>query len=136
MAFEGYYIKFGGTPFPDVMIDESYQCKANERIVIGSFVDANRTEHKDVSDKTKSTIVLKTKDYLTNDEKNAIINCMNMGLVNEVEDKYTVTFYNPRKDSYEKITAFVEMSEFKVIKELDSGPVYSSIEITIIQNVG
>lgn len=133
--FDGTYLKFGNAPFPtELLITESYKCKPNQRIIIDSFQDNNRTEHRDVSKNKRSSVTVKTKDYLTTDEKNKVVNSLNQGLLNEIEGKYQVTFFNPLTDGYEDMEAFLTDIEFVVAMQLDSGPVYAGVEIILEQN--
>lgn len=137
MAFEGYYLKFGAAELPkNLLISESYSCVPEQKIVIDTFPDMDRVEHRDTAKNTKSSVTVVTKDYLTTDEKNKLREVLKQGLLNEIEGRYQVTFWNPNVDGYSTMEAFLSDIEYTVAMELDSGPVYNGITIELEQNRG
>lgn len=137
MAFEGYYLKFAGQAVPsNLLVSESYVCKPGQKIIIDSFVDADRTEHRDISQNTKASVSVTTRDYLTSEQKNSLMSILKQGILNQVEGRYEVTYWNPNTDTYESMQAFMEDIEYTVAMELDSGPVYNGITIQLEQNRG
>ena len=137
MAFEGYYIKFGTSKFPNkFLLKGSYSCTPNKKVTISSYVDANRKEHEDNAEATKTEISIITQDYLTTKDKNEIIACLNMGVTSTIEKLYKVTYWNPLKDAYDTITAKMDDLDFAVVGKNSDGPLYGAIEIKLTQNVG
>ena len=137
MAFEGYYLKFGNQPLlADILVAESYQCVPGQKIIIDSFVDVDRKEHRDISKNTKTTVSVTTKDYLTSEQKGRLLSVLRQGLVNEIEGRYQVTYWNPNTDNYGMMEAFLTDIEYTVLMELDSGPVYSAVTLELEQDRG
>ncbi|MCH1984161.1 hypothetical protein MCG98_16465 [Ruminococcus sp. OA3] len=137
MAFDGYYLKFGNAIFPNsLLIEESYSCTPDQKIVIDSYIDVNRNEHRDISSSRRATVSVTTKAYLTTQEQNQMISIMRQGLLNEIEGRYKVSFWNPNIDGYSTMEAFLSDIEYVVAMQLDSGPVYAGITIELEQNRG
>lgn len=137
MGYGGYFLKFGTAELPNnLLIADSYKCTPDQKIIIDSFVDVNRNEHREVSKNKKSSVSVTTKGYLTSSEKSLVLDVLGQGLLNEIEGRYKVTFWNPNKDGYSTMEAFLENIEFTVAMALDSGPVYNGITIELNQDRG
>lgn len=138
MAYEGYLIKFGSSVLANkLLVSDSYSCIPNQKIVINEFIDDTRKIHRDTwPDATKTTLSVTTKNFLTTAQKEEIQRCMSLGVLDETNGIYRVTFFNPRKDQYETMDAFLTPIEYRILNIYDTGPVYGAVTISLETNRG
>jgi hypothetical protein len=133
MAYEGYLIAFGGYILPNsYLIQKGYSTTPNQRTELSATRDNNNYLCRVTSPNHKTTIKLTT-GVLHLSDKLAIQSIMAKGLVNEVERKYSVTYYNDETDSYS--TGFFYMPDvtYPVIDTLGNDIIYSSISFELIE---
>lgn len=100
MPFEGYLLKFGTQILPHKYIRlSSYDTTPNQRTELSAVRDNNNYLCRVTSPNHKTTIKFSTIS-LSLDEKTEIQAIMSNGLVNEIERKYKVTYWNDETNSY------------------------------------
>ena len=133
MAYEGYLIAFGGCILPNsYLIQKGYSTTPNQRTELSAVRDNNNYLCRVTSPNHKTTIKLTT-GVLHLSDKLAIQSIMAKGLVNEVERKYSVTYYNDETNSY--ITSYFYMPDvtYSVIDTLGNDIIYSSVSFELIE---
>lgn len=133
MAYKGYLIKFGTTEFPaDCLVTPGYACTPQKRHNWRNWLDNNAGKHVDNAQAVKASVTLDTKEYLSSAACNKIQACLADGLLNAVEQRYQVEFWDPSKGDYRTAEMrLVEPIEYIVLDTWDSGPVYESLHIEL-----
>lgn len=102
MAFDGWLIKFGTVEFPPRYIaPASYDVEPEKREIIDKFKNMDNLNHFDIYKNRKAVIELSTKMGLHQKDIEDIQKIIRAGLLNEIEGKYKVTFWNPCKSVYQ-----------------------------------
>lgn len=133
VAYKGYLIKFGSTPFPeDCLTSPGYTCTPKNRHNWKKYRDNNATTHVDNAASTKASIVIETKEYLSTEKNARIQAALQDGLLNEIEQRYKVEFWDPSINDYRTAEMrLVEPIEYVVLDTWDSGPVYDALSIEL-----
>lgn len=129
MAFKGYLLKFKDAEFPmDCLVLSSYSC-SRARHVWREWLDNNAGKHIDHAQAEKATISIDTEDYIEQDKVDRIQACLAAGLLNAVEQRYQVEFWDPSTSSYRTAEMHMEPINYIMLDIWDSGPVYEAIHI-------
>ena len=104
-SFDGYLIAFGTpsngyTAFPHEYMAKSPVFIPNQRTEAEAYRDANNDLHRVTIDNHKTRIELTTLPGLTNFQKAEIETAMSEGLLNTVERKYHIKFWNDDVNAY------------------------------------
>lgn len=92
--FQGYIIKFGSTEFPHKYLAKNPVFTPQRRTEAEAYRDANNDLHRVTIDNHKSTLDIELLPGLTLEEKIIVESAMNGGLLNTVQRKYNITFWN------------------------------------------
>lgn len=98
--FKGYYLKFGNTIFPHKYLAQEPTLTPNQRTEAEAYRDANNDLHRITIDNYKTKMEFTTIEGLTIEDKLIIQNAMDSGLINQVERKYRVTYWNDEINDY------------------------------------
>jgi len=135
--FKGYLLKFGNTIFPNeyLAIDK---CKSipDTRAEIEAYRDdytQNLTRVTAPGKKTKEEYY--TKEDLTLEEKIVIQNIMKAGLIDELQRKYHVTFWNDETNSYQETDIYIPDITYtrKQVDRKNNTIIYASIKIATVE---
>lgn len=100
MAFAGYLLKFGNTMLSHKYIQlDTYQPVPNQRTELSAYRDNNNYLHRNTSFNHKTTLKFDTIP-LTLLQKIDLQNQMSAGLINSVERKYRITYWNDEQNCY------------------------------------
>lgn len=128
MAYKGYLLKFGGTPLPNKYLAyDSYTITPNQRTEIAAYRDQNTNKlHRETIPFFKTKIDCET-HVMYEDEKIEFQSILRSGLVNAIERKYNVEYYDTEENAYKTGEFYIPDTEFKIINVDD-------VENTILFN--
>lgn len=135
--FKGYLLKFGNTIFPnEYLAIDKCTSTPNTRVEIEAYRDdytQNLTRVTAPGKKTKEEYY--TKDDLTLEDKITIQNIMKSGLIDELQRKYHVTFWNDETNSYQEADIYIPDITYtrKQIDEKNNTIIYESIKIATVE---
>lgn len=133
MAFQGYLLKFGGIEIPHKYIQlESYSTTPDQRTELSAHRDNNNTLHRVTSPNHKTTIKFNTIP-LNLTQKIELQTAMKKGLINEVERKYQVTYWNDEKNVYETGDFYMPDVDYSIRNIKGNNIEYSSIAFELIE---
>lgn len=135
--FEGYLLKFGDRVFPNkyLAIDK---CKStpNTRVEIESYRDDYTQELTRITAQGKKTKEeYYTIDDLTLEQKIEIQEIMKAGLIDELQRKYQVTYWNEEINDYETTQIYIPDTEYtrKRIDIKNNTIIYEGIRIATVE---
>ena len=132
--FQGYLLKFGGEVFPNKYLDFDNQASTpNQRTEAEAYVDANNELHRITLPKYRTKIEYNTIDNLSLADKIAIQNVLSQGLINSVQRKYLVTYWNDETNSYETSNFYIPDTTFQIKKITADNIIYRSFKLTLIE---
>ena len=132
--FQGYLLKFGDTEFPNNYLDFDNQASTpNQRTEAEAYVDANNELHRITLPKYRTKIEYNTIDNLSLADKIAIQNVLSQGLINFVQRKYLVTYWNDETNSYETSNFYIPDTTFQIKKITADNIIYRSFKLTLIE---
>lgn len=122
--YNGYLIKFGDYALPNSFINE-YPSTPNQRIEKKAWRDNNEYLNRVTSTNYKSTLKPKIRS-MSQDEFDLFISIMAHGLLNAVERKYQVKYWNTETMTYTTGEFYVPDLEFviKHIADNETGEMY------------
>lgn len=135
-AFEGWLIKFGNTVLPNELLALSgFNSTPNQRIEKSAKRNANQTLIRKTARATKTKMTFQTKDNLTLDEKIRIQNVINSGMINQLERKVNVTYWNDETNSYvTSATGFyISDVQFPIKSIKGNDIIYGSVKYTLVE---
>lgn len=132
--FQGYLLKFGDSIFPHEYLDmDACTSTPNQRTEADAWTDANNLLHRETYSKYRTKEEYHTMDDLSLEEKMEIQDIMKSGLINEVERKYRVTYWNDETNTYTTGEFYVPDIEFKR-KRIEDGTIYyGPIRIALVE---
>lgn len=98
MAFQGWFVKFGDYQLPNKFL-KRYTDTSNQRIERDAYRDINSLLHRDTSPYLKSTVILEVMG-LNLQEMNLLKDIIETGIINEVERKVAITYWNSEEMDY------------------------------------
>ena len=132
--FQGYLLKFGSEVFPNKYLDFDNQASTpNQRAEAEAYVDANNELHRITLPKYRTKIEYNTIDDLSLADKIAIQDVMFKGLVDAVQRKYLVTYWNDETNSYETSNFYIPDTTFQIKKITADNIIYRSFKLTLIE---
>ena len=132
--FQGYLLKFGSEVFPNKYLDFDNQASTpNQRAEAEAYVDANNELHRITLPKYRTKIEYNTIDDLSLADKIAIQDVMSKGLVDAVQRKYLVTYWNDETNSYETSNFYIPDTTFQIKKITSDNVIYRSFKLTLIE---
>lgn len=122
--YNGYLIKFGDYALPNSFINE-YPSTPNQRIEKKAWRDNNEYLNRVTSTNFKSTLKPKIRS-MSQDEFDLFISIMAHGLLNAVERKYQIEYWNTETMTYTTGEFYVPDLEFviKHIADNETGEMY------------
>lgn len=129
--YEGYLLKFGGTIFPNKYILE-YKSTPNQRLETSAERDQNGELQRQTLSSFKTTITFST-HILTLAQKQEVQEIINSGMVNTVQRKCQVTYWNDETNSYVSGDFYIPDIEFTVMDASGSKVLYNPISIQLIE---
>lgn len=133
MAYSGYLIAFGGKILPNRYFKQgSYSVTPNQRTELSANRDNDNYLHRNTSPNHKTKISFETGILYLQDKIN-IQNIMNNGLINSVERKYSITYWNDEQNCY--ITAEFYMTDvtYTILDTLGNDIIYQPVKFDFIQ---
>lgn len=132
--FQGYLLKFGSEVFPNKYLDFDNQASTpNQRAEAEAYVDANNELHRITLPKYRTKIEYNTIDDLSLSDKIAIQNVLSQGLIDSVQRKYLVTYWNDETNSYETSNFYIPDTTFQIKKITADNIIYRSFKLTLIE---
>ena len=132
--FQGYLLKFGSEVFPNKYLDFDNQASTpNQRAEAEAYVDANNELHRITLLKYRTKIEYNTIDDLSLADKIAIQDVMFKGLVDAVQRKYLVTYWNDETNSYETSNFYIPDTTFQIKKITADNIIYRSFKLILIE---
>lgn len=134
--FKGYLLKFGDTEFPNKYLDfDSQQSTPNQRTEAEAYVDADNNLHRITLPKYRTKIEYNTVVGLHLADKIAIQNILRKGLVNDVQRKYLVTYWNDEDNEYKTSYFYIPDTNFQIekIDRKTNDIIYKSLKLTLIE---
>lgn len=135
--FKGYLLKFGNTVFPNKYLAiEKCTSTPNTRVELEAYRDdytQNLTRITAEGKKTKEEFY--TIEDLTLEQKIEIQAIMADGLVNELQRKYRVTYWNDEENVYKTTDIYIPDITYtrKRIDEKKNTIIYASIKLATIE---
>lgn len=142
MSFEGYLIKFKGgvssgdpSSFPHKYLAQDPIITPYQRTEASAYRDANNNLHRVTIDNHKSKIELITMSGLTLAQKQELERAMHAGLLNSVERKYHVEYWNddPDVNDYTEGDFYLADVSYTYRSIADGTIVYNTIKYTFIE---
>lgn len=133
--FKGYILKFGNTVFPQKYLAQNPTFTPYQRTEAEAYRDANNDLHRVTIDNHKTKIEFSTIPEITLEQKIEIENAMKSGLLNEVERKYRVTYWNDDINGYVTGDFYISDISYNYVKvnTIKNTLVYDSISYTLIE---
>lgn len=128
MAFNGYFIRKDGIPFPSAFIAEGgYSVTPNRRTDKNSFIDGTGELKRTIYPTRRSTATIKLIDGLTDAEVTSIQSFF------PNRDNVTLEYWNKESNAYKTATFYVPDITF-VVDYLDKNslPIYLGFDIELI----
>lgn len=130
--YKGYLLKFGDTVFPHKYLAQNPKFTPNQRTEAEAYRDANNDLHRITINNHKSKLEITTLD-LDLDEKLEVETAMKRGLMNEVERKYTIEFWNDEENTYNQGDFYMTDTDYSPRKITDSTIFYDPITYTFVE---
>lgn len=137
--FQGYLLKFGDGEFPDGVFPNRYldfdnqASTPNQRAEAEAYVDANNELHRITLPKYRTKIEYNTIDNISLADKIAIQTVLSKGLVDAVQRKYWVTYWNDETSTYESGWFYIPDTTFQIKKITSDNIIYRSFKLTLIE---
>lgn len=135
-SFEGWLLKFGSQEFPvKYLAVDDCDSTPDQRTEIDSYRDADNLLHRETSPNHKTKLEYNTIDDLTLEDKIIIQEIMKSGLLDAVQRKYQVTYWNDESNEYETGEFYVPDITFrqKRVDRVKKTIIYGSIRIALIE---
>lgn len=134
--FEGWLLKFGDKEFPmEYLALDNCDSTPDQRTELDSYRDGDNLLHRETSPNHKTKLEYNTVDKLTLEEKIIIQETLKAGLLDDVQRKYQVTYWNDETNEYESGEFYVPDIVFRQ-KKVDREKktiIYGSIRIAMIE---
>ena len=137
--FKGYLIMFGnnetGARKLLKYLAQNPTFTPYQRTEAEAYRDANNNLHRITIDNHKTKIEFATIPNLTLEQKQEIDSIMKVGLINEVERKYSVTYWNDDVNAYVTGDFYIPDTSYNLIKiDTDKNTIfYDSITYKLIE---
>lgn len=137
--FKGYLLMFGnnetGARRLSEYLAQSPTFTPNQRTEAEAYRDADNNLHRVTIDNHKTKIEFTTVPNLTLEQKQEIESIMKVGLINEVERKYSVTYWNDDISDYATGDFYIPDTSYSPIKidTVKNTITYDSITYKLIE---
>lgn len=138
--FRGYLLSFGGTPLSNEYIAyKTYKTTPDQRLEIEAFRDADSLLHRVTSPNYKTKIEFNTRGNLSGEEKTALFNEINKGLIDSKQRKYNLEYWDMDAEEYKSAEHgfYMPNIEFTIKRIIDDGMnskiFYEPIRIAFIE---
>lgn len=137
--FKGYLLMFGsdekGARRLQRYLAQNLIFTPNQRTEAEAYRDANNNLHRITIDNHKTKIEFETIPSLTLEQKQEIDSIMKVGLINEVERKYSVTYWNDDINDYKTGEFYIPDTSYGIIRADTKKNilVYDSIKYKLIE---
>lgn len=132
-SFQGYLLKFSNTILPHEYIQlDTYQSTPNQRLELSAYRDSNTDLHRVTSQNYKTTIKFDTMP-LTLAQKIDLQTKMRAGLVNAIERKYQVTYWNDEDNQYDTKYFYIPDVAFPIHSITENDIRYNPVSFEFIQ---
>jgi len=124
----GYVLKVNGTVFPNSLLAEGgYSVIPDRRQDKNSYTDGRGVTHRNILPVKRTTVKIKTVDGLTQGQLLIVKSFFHN------RDKVTCEVWNPERNTYQTITAYVPDVEY-TIKHIDKNGnfYYNAVEFELI----
>ena len=135
--FEGYLIKFGNVIMPNkYLIVDGWQATPNQRLEADAYRDANGLLHRETLPDYKTEIVLSVAE-LDLAEKMEFQSIVNQAMINEMERKVDVTYWNDGTNEYVHSSTGFYLPDIKWtithVDEEDKDIIYKAFTVKLIE---
>lgn len=135
--FNGWLIKFGSTALPnDYLLLEGWETTPSQRVEIDAYRDGNNLLHRETSQNFKTKITLAVRG-LKLDEKIQFQQIINAGMIDNVQRKVNVTYWNDETNQYVTSPTGFYIPDIKWqiqrINEKENQIYYKDFSITLIE---
>ena len=133
--FKGYFLKFGDTIFPHEYLAQGSDSTPFQRTEAEAYRDANDDLHRVTIPNHKSTFKITTIPQITLEEKIEIEEVMSRGLLNSIQRKYRVEYWNDDIGVNDYCTGdfYIPNPTFSRTKIIDNTIIYDSLTYEFIQ---
>ena len=133
MAYSRYLIAFNGVIFPTHYIKQgTYTVIPNQRTELSANRDNTNYLHRNTSPNHKTKISFET-GFLHLAEKTAIQNIMRNGLINEIERKYSMTYWNDETNDYRTAEFYMTDVTYNPLDTVGNDIIYQPVKFDFIQ---
>lgn len=129
--YRGYILKFGSTVFPNHYFLE-YSSTPDQRMDRDSQRDNTGYLHRYVLPNGKTGIVFST-HMLHLDDKINMQHIISSGLINSVQRRYTVTFWDDETNSYKTSEFYLPDIKYQIKDATQTDIVYNPITVELVE---
>lgn len=131
--FQGYLLKFGNQIFNNRFIQlDTYSPTPNQRTELSAYRDNNNSLHRTTSPNHKTTIRFDTIPLNLN-QKKLLQFQMSQGLINSIERKYTISYWNDEQNVYITSDFYMPDVTYKIRKITNNDILYEPISYEFIE---
>lgn len=135
--FNGWLIKFGEQVMPNgYLLLEGWDATPNQRTELDAYRDGNNLLHRETSENFKTKIIMSVRE-LELDEKILFQSIINSGMIDSVQRKVNLTYWNDETNQY--VTSptgfYIPDIQWKIkrIDEKSNQMFYKDFAITLIE---
>lgn len=131
--FRGYLVKaYNGTILDQYLTAEGFKCTPDQRQDKDSYRDGYGILHRNVLPGVTSTLELTTLDGLNVDQVAAFKEAIESGIINSMERKLTLTYWNDERMAYCTDTFYMPDMTFTYSRIQDNTLIYKSTTFKFI----
>lgn len=131
--FRGYLVKaYNGTILDQYLAAEGFKCTPDQRQDKDSYRDGYGILHRNVLPGVTSTLELTTLDGLNVDQVAAFKEAIQSGIINSMERKLTLTYWNDERMAYCTDTFYMPDMTFTYSRIQDNTLIYKSTTFKFI----
>lgn len=133
--FKGYFLKFGDTIFPHKYLAQGNEATPFQRTEAEAYRDGNNDLHRVTFGNHKSTFKITTIPGITLEEKIELENVMSRGLLDSIQRKYQVEYWNDDigVNDYSTGDFYIPNPTFSRTKIVNNTIVYDSLTYEFIE---
>jgi hypothetical protein len=137
MSFSGYLLKFGTSTLPNKYFNwGGVKSTPDQRTEKEAFTNANNELVRSTYTKYRTKIEITLKPKLNNEQVEQIFKIMKSGLVNAVEQKYQINYYDDKEFKYKTGYFYMPDPTFPIVQIIEGNNpsiIYDSISISFIE---
>lgn len=132
--FQGYLLKFGNTVLPNKYLKfDSYSATPNQRTEIEAYRDDYTQELFRVTSEGVKTKIEAEVPPMYLEDKIKFQNCIANGLVDKLQRKYTVTYWDDEENKYSTGMFYIPDTQFPIHMLKNNSILYNSFKLTLIE---